>query len=439
MGNLIKYSTNFSKENEIDFYYQELMKEFLQTLTPSYNRTNITLVLNQLYTICLEDPFLKSKKDGSLLISKITINHILQYQQLIELGVKKNEISKHYGKNILFYVRLFCKFLTNKQLVNLFYKPINFFTNDPKSNKNQKNPLLSEFTQFLETRHYAKLKNYHKAVKKFLVFSSYNPEVTYDSSFWEEQIKNYEDSLRNEVILEKITSPSAYQYLKCIRLFYDFLYEEKMANFKYKISKTFETKANRSNEYVNYKDILILIEKILERSTNTLRDISFFLIILETGCRPIEVVNLELDDIVLAERLITLKSKKSHQRTLKISKDLIEFLQEYLKVRCNYSPSVDTKSLFLNRDGTPLTTTTIYDCFRKNNLRAFGKHKFTPKSLRHTFITNALNNKNDINDVSKTVGHKYLSTTMRYFYRDLQSIKQMIVGKELNFDKEENR
>ena len=341
MENLYKLSPlNFLNENEIDPYFQELMMEFFQTLSPSYNRINITLVLKQLYATCLEDPLLKSKKDGSLLIAKITINHILDYQKKIELRVENNEISKHYGKDILFYVRTFCKFLTNKKLVNLFYRPINFLKSDPKNKTNQTNPLLVKFNDFLEIRHYAKTTNYHKVVKKFFIFSSYDPKVTYDSSFWEEQIVNYEESLRNEIVLEKIKSSSAYQYLKCIRLFYLFLYEEKIINFKYKISKDFDTKADRSNEYVNYKDILLLIKKILEISTNSLRDVSIFLIILETGCRPIEVTNIELDDIVLAERLIILKSIKSHQRTLRISKNLTEFLQSYLKIRSNKSQIV---------------------------------------------------------------------------------------------------
>lgn len=60
--------------------------------------------------------------------------------------------------------------------------------------------------------------------------------------------------------------------------------------------------------------------------------------------------------------------------------------------------------------------------------------KFSPKSLRHTFITNALNNQNNIDDVAKAVGHKHLISTLYYFYRDLNSIRQIIIGKELNLE-----
>ncbi|MFJ7738787.1 tyrosine-type recombinase/integrase [Lysinibacillus sp. NPDC097287] len=434
MENIINSRKTLSNINKFDPYYQQLIEELLLTFSPSYSRSNINLVLNQLYEHCLEDPLLRSRKNGTLLISEITLDHILKYQHKIELRVNKYEISKQYGNRILSYVRRFCEFLTNKRLINLFYKPVNFLKSEPKDRNTQIIPLLSNFMVFLDNKNYASFESYIKHIKRFLVFSSYNSEIVCNEYFWEDRIKKYEVFLRNEVIKEKILSLSAYIYLKCIRTFYDFLYEEKIISFKYKIPKNFEKKGNRNNEFIPVQDLLILIDTILERSSNTLRDISIFLILLETGCRHIEVANLEIDDVVLAERLITLKSKKSHQRTLKISKDLVDFIQAYLKIRCNYLPDAKTKTLFLKLNGTPITSTTIYDWFKLTNIRAFGKTKFSPRSLRHTFITNALNNKNDIKEVAQIAGHKTLSVTMGYFYRDLERIKEVVVGKELNFD-----
>lgn len=434
MENLIKPTKALSNLNEMDFYYRELIKEFLQSLSPSYNRTNIILILRQLYESFIEDSLLKSQKDGSLLISKITIEHILKFQAKIENRVNNNEISQKYAQLILHYLRMFCKFLFNKQIVNIFYKPINFLKIDAKSTNKQMDSLLSNYIQYLKKKNYAIPNNYVKSVKKFLKFSGYTSELA-NSNFWEIEIKKYEDALRMEVIKESLAPSSAYQYLQQVRTFYIFLYEENIVRFKYKIPKSFKTVGKRRNKFVPTGDLLLLINKILECSLNSLRDISIFLILIETGCRPIEIVNIEINDIAFTEKLLILKSKKSHQRTLKISYELVSFIKEYLKIRPNYLSDPNVTSLFLNSNGNPITTATIYECIRHNNQRAFGSIKFSPNSLRHTFITNALNNNNDIDKVAKIVGHKDFSVTMGYFYRNLESIKQLAIGKELNLGK----
>ena len=203
-------------------------------------------------------------------------------------------------------------------------------------------------------------------------------------------------------------------------------------NFKYTIPKHLIQQSKRNNEYVTVQDILSVLEMISQNSRNPLRDLSIILIIMETGCRPLEVVNLELNDLILTERLITLHCKKSHQRTLKLSKELIDLIRAYILIRENYNPQKNNQSLFLNFDGSKISIKSIQGIFRGNNLKAFAAIRFSPKSLRRSFITNALNNKNDIQSVADVVGHKHLSSTLYYLYRDINSIKQQVLNKKLN-------
>ena len=429
----IKKSLN--NKNIIDGYFEQLILEFTEKISISKKKSTI-LALTELYAVLIEDKKLISKIGSFLFISEITLTHILIFQKKIEQQVSRNAISKTEGKIRLRHVKLFLKFLAQKKLVFIFYKPITFSKSKSVSKAPNSLPLLKHFEQYLNYKNYSKIKNYIKNVKRFLNFSEYKDELSYNDDVWMGFTKNYEEFLRVQVVKEVLTPASAYQYLRGVRLLYSFLYEEKIIFFKYKIPPTMINQAKRNNEFITPKEVLLVVEKILETSTDVLRDLSIFLIILETGCRPIEVSNLTITDVNLKERLINLKSKKSNQRTLKISPTTTDFIKAFLQIRRNYLPDTDVEGLFLTSIGAAISSDTIYNIFRKYILATFGEMKFTPKSLRHTFITNALNNKNNINDVAKAVGHKHLTSTLYYFYRDLNSIKQIIIGKELNLEGE---
>lgn len=424
--------TQYQSRNALeDIKFKTLVHEFINTLKPSYNKVNITMILNQFHLFCLEDENLKSKKECTLLIEKITLNHIIKFQQIIELRVNNDEISKSYASNLLFYISLFFRFLSKKNIVNLFYKPLNYLQSKKKNNDKSEATIIFDFIKYLNNKNCTNINNYVKQVKSFIKYHELNVQDL-NTSISEKHIRNYEEMIRKRVVKEEITPASAYQYLKAIRKFIDFLYKEKFIDFRYKIPDSLINNSKRSNEYVENKYILQVLEKIIECSINCLRDLSIFLIIFETGCRPLEVVNIQIDKIIWTERLITFSSKKSNDRTLQISSEAFEFIQSYMVIRRNYQPSINEKSLFLDFRGEQINTTTILDIFRSNNLRAFNEVIFTPKSLRHTFITNALNNENKIEKVAEIVGHKHQSSTFYYFYRDIRSINKIISEKDLN-------
>lgn len=424
---------NLHQDSLIDSEYSHLVNEFTNTLSPTYDRVNIKLILNQLYSSCAEDNKLFSKTDSKLMINKLTLTHILKFQQKIVNRLNTNQISKSYAKNLLFYIGQFLKYLANNEIVKIFYKPPNFFRNEMMTiEKPESDLLLSRFVLFLENKNYSNFNNYLKNVKHFLEFSGLTVEIKSINFFLEEHIKKYEEFLRIRVVKEELKPSSAYQYLKGIRLFSEFLFSEKLIQNKYIIPAGLINQSKRSNEYVNNQDKLKLLESILANSTNCLRDLSIVMIISETGCRPCEIVNLQVNSLIKFERLIILNSKKSGQRTLQLSKVTFDLINVYLQIRDNYLPSSSEQSLFLKNNGNKITTSTILSMFKKNNLRAFMEIKFTPKSLRHTFISDALNSKNTIEKVAEVVGHKNLTSTMYYFYRDLKSIAQLAFAKDLN-------
>ena len=61
----------------------------------------------------------------------------------------------------------------------------------------------------------------------------------------------------------------------------------------------------------------------------------------------------------------------------------------------------------------------------KFNKKAFGKAKINAKALRHTYATNALENLNDFEEVSKSMGHLHWISTEYYVHK---SIKRLLAN-----------
>lgn len=429
MNNFVKSSYVNNSVSERKIMYDQTVNEFLNSLKTSYKRVTVKKVLDEFYDLCIKDKKLINK--WGLEISKITNKQFILYQLSIERRINLGEISKNYGRNLLTILRLFCNFISNNYNAQVYFKVPNY-SRIRKKLRIENDSLISGFTNFLTTKNYSSSNNHVNCVKQFLNFIGYQHGINQNDFFNKEQFIKYEEFLRLRKVKEELAPSSVYQYLKGVRLFAIYLKEIGAISFQYTIPKNLIQQSKRNNEYVNVQDILSLLRIVSQTSVNPLRDLSIILLIMETGCRPLEVVNLECNNINLTDGNITLRSKKSGLRTLKLSKELIILISDYIRIRENYNPSLNESSLFLNIDGSKISRKTIYGLFWRNNIKVFGEIKFSPKSLRHTLITNALNNENNIESVANVVGHKHLSSTLYYFYRDINTIKQQVLRTELN-------
>jgi len=403
MEQIKQRNSSFSYFTDVPF--RKLIEEFLH-LHPLSKQSSFELFIDFFYKECRKDKALYSKKNIQL--DKLKMKHIIKIQDCIQNLIKDSEGAQStVASSYLNSLGELCKFLTKKELIKIYYRV-------PKARKNPKTKtiinshILMEFEKFMILKNYALTTNhgYVTSVKCFLEHSNYKAEIKNSNIFWSSCIDHFEEYLTKKVLSERIAPNTAYAYLKAVRLFYSFLFEKKYINFKYTIPKRFIHSGKRSNEYVSMQNVLLILDKIFEISNDVLRDISIFLIILETGCRPIEVVNLNIEDVYFHEKLIVLKSIKSHQRSLCLTETTLSLIKDYLQIRKNYLP-IKTQTLFLAASGTPISSESITHMFRKYNFLTFNEIRFTAKTFRHTFITNALNNDNNINQVKDVVGHKH--------------------------------
>jgi integrase/recombinase XerD len=136
--------------------------------------------------------------------------------------------------------------------------------------------------------------------------------------------------------------------------------------------------------------------------------------LLETGARVSELVQLRIEDVSLAERVVVVRHGKGRKRReVPIRRELAQLLQLHLGTR-------RAGPLFASRQKGSGTMPHVYTRQRVGQIvrevaRAAGITKRVyPHLLRHTMATRLLALGMEITDVQRFLGHEDIATTRRY-------------------------
>jgi site-specific recombinase XerD len=143
------------------------------------------------------------------------------------------------------------------------------------------------------------------------------------------------------------------------------------------------------------------------------RNYAIIQVLLQTGIRVSELVNLETRDLVIYDRsgeLRIVNAKGGKERTVFLNTYARKALRNYLKEK----DSEERKIVFLSKQNKKMTVRAVQKVVNNLSKKA-GIENMSPHTLRHTFAINYLrSNPECLVELSTLLGHESLDTTSIY-------------------------
>ena len=140
------------------------------------------------------------------------------------------------------------------------------------------------------------------------------------------------------------------------------------------------------------------------------RNRAIIYILLDTGVRVSELINLHIHEVDLRNRRILVMGKGSKERTIPFSPRTGQVIWKYLTTRKEESWG---NLLFVTNEGRQLTRSRVLRILRTIGRRA-GVMKVTVHRFRHTFAVNYLRNGGDAYSLQMMLGHSTMEMVKTY-------------------------
>jgi integrase/recombinase XerC len=182
-----------------------------------------------------------------------------------------------------------------------------------------------------------------------------------------------------------------------------------------------------------------IIRKILDNPNFTERNRAIIAMFVYSGCRVRELTELKVDDLKLAEGVVTYRRTKGKMkfRDVPLAPECIEIMKSYMEIRNGHLASLDKECsyVFITGQGGPMSTDLVRQTMGRMKKEIGGDiKKFHPHLLRHTSLTKLANTKDiNIREVQQIAGHSSVTITERYTHVQFDQL-QAKVTKNLAYD-----
>ncbi|HEX3559675.1 MAG TPA: tyrosine recombinase XerC [Pyrinomonadaceae bacterium] len=216
--------------------------------------------------------------------------------------------------------------------------------------------------------------------------------------------------------------------LAALRTFFQFLMREGVVELNpAKLVSTPRLEKKLPN-HLSVEDAVRFIETPDTQTDLGKRDRAILEMLYGTGIRVSELTKLNLHDFDYKGRMVRVKGKRRKERIVPFGEPALHALMRYLtEVRhtfLNNAPLAerDTEAVFLNYQGTRITTRSVGRMVDKYIVLCAGIHNISPHALRHSFATHLLDSGADLRDIQELLGHARLSTTQIYTHVSMEKL-----------------
>jgi len=220
----------------------------------------------------------------------------------------------------------------------------------------------------------------------------------------------------------KLTKTSAARKLAAIRSFFEFCVRQKwVEDNPAKVVATPRLDRHVPG-FLSEEEMARLLEVPPSDDALGLRDRAILELFYATGIRVSELTGADLEDISLPEKMIRVRGKGKKERLVPFGRKAAESLDAYLRVRLTFPLVLGEQAVFLNYQGTRLTSRSVQRLVTKYFKLAALRVKISPHALRHSFATHLLGRGADLRVIQELLGHESLATTQKYTHMDVKHL-----------------
>jgi len=218
--------------------------------------------------------------------------------------------------------------------------------------------------------------------------------------------------------------------LAALRTFFQFLVREGLLESNPAKLVSTPRQEKKLPKHLSIEEAIKFIETPDIKTDLGKRDRAMLELMYATGVRVAELTTLNLADIDFRNQLVRVTGKRRKQRIVPFGDPAANAIRDYLKVRDKFllnSPisERDDEALFLNYQGTRITTRSVGRMVEKYIKICAGIHRISPHALRHSFATHLLDSGADLRDIQELLGHARLSTTQVYTHVSMEKLVEV--------------
>lgn len=215
--------------------------------------------------------------------------------------------------------------------------------------------------------------------------------------------------------------------LAALRTFFQFLVREGLLESNPAKLVSTPRLEKKLPQHLSIEDAIRFIETPDIETDLGRRDRAMLELMYATGVRVAELTTLNLADIDFHSQLIRVTGKRRKQRIVPFGDPAGAAIRNYLAIRDTFLMNApiskrDEEALFLNYQGTRITTRSVGRMVEKYIKICAGIHDISPHALRHSFATHLLDSGADLRDIQELLGHARLSTTQIYTHVSMEKL-----------------
>ncbi|MEK4078967.1 tyrosine-type recombinase/integrase [Solibacillus sp. FSL K6-1126] len=283
--------------------------------------------------------------------------------------------------------------------------------------------VIEQFKQWLieDGRAESTVQSYVNDVQKFnkyLQIKDCDPDVLMNRFYFTSYIKHLQkEETKLNTINKKITSFKVYN---------DWLFQNSMVEEVFVRIKKDKIRVAAGSE----DEVTVLTEEQVEQflfhlEKESQRNKCIGYLLLYTGVRVTELVQIKLRDIDHLTAQLNVLGKGGKQRQIPLRKDVLEAIETYLQGERSESRFQQSEYLLVSQREKKMHRDAVRRWLQETGKKL--QFHIYPHMIRHTFCTRLLKNGVEIATVSKLAGHANLNTTMKHYIHISKQEKQNAV------------